>query len=123
MLTITDGGSLSRALSSSLDPSIKRLLSRRCKQLGGDIRDQACFIIVQPGDTLQSLEAELGFRVSGDPELTLRPEWVANHGGVVLEAVWILTDCGYAHVVAVPKRRAIDPKLVELFTALASDGA
>jgi hypothetical protein len=50
MLTITDGGSLSRALSSSLDPGIKRLLRLRCKQLGGDITHQARFVIVQPGD-------------------------------------------------------------------------
>ena len=122
MLTITDGGSLARALSSSLDPSIKRLLSRRCKQLGGDIKDQACFLVAQPGDTPEAIEAALDFPAFSQPELGFGCEWVADHGALY-EAVWLLTDCGFAHVALVPKHEGIDPALLSLCRTYAEQGA
>ncbi len=122
MLTITDGGSLTRALSSSLDPGIKGLLRLRCEQLGGDIEHHARFLLAEPGDDLESLEAELGFPIFGEPELSFAPEWVADEEGL-LEAVWILTDCGFAHVAVVPRGPGISPQLIEVFAAYASEHA
>ncbi len=60
MLTVTDGGSLSRALTTSLDPPIKRLLIERRDQLGGDITGLARFLIAEPLDGLNALETALG---------------------------------------------------------------
>ena len=45
MLTITDGGSLSRALRTPIDLRLKRLLIERRDQLGGDISGEARFVI------------------------------------------------------------------------------
>ncbi len=67
MLTITGGGSHARALSLPLDPRLKQLLVERRGQLGGDIAGEARFVIVEPGDSLQALEAELSFSVFQNP--------------------------------------------------------
>jgi len=113
MLTITDGGSLTRALRMSIDFHLKQLLIERRDQLGGDITDIARFIVIQPGDNLKALEQELGFPGLSDPEHSFGCEWIADHGDTY-EAVWVLTDNGFAHVVLVPKQHGIDPELLRL---------
>ncbi len=105
MLTITDGESLLSALSTSIDPSMKRLLIERREQLGGDIKGLARFLIAEPIDGLNALESELGFPVRGDLEDSFGCEWVEDHG-TFFEAVWILTDDGYAQVAFITKRGA-----------------
>ena len=108
MLTITDGGSLTRALSLPIDLRLKQLLLDRRDQLGGDITDIARFIVVQPGDSFKALEQELGFDIFqdadgvnfGDPGFSGRWEWLAYHGHC-FEMVFILTDDGFAHVVLI----------------------
>ena len=111
MLTIIDGGSLTRALTMPIDPRLRRLLSERRDQLGGDIASEVRFVIVQPGDTLDALERELGFPVLGDPEGSFGCEWVEDHG-TFYEALWILTDDGYAHVAFITKLGP-DPDLLK----------
>ena len=122
MLTITDGESLTRALSLPLDPRLKQLLIERRDQLGGDITDRARFVIVQPGDTLNGLEAELSFSVFqnpgdgtcfGDPNFTPGWEWLADHGHC-FELVFIMTDDGFAHVVLIQNAQGVDPELLKL---------
>ena len=109
MLTITDGGSLSRALSLPIDLRLKQLLMERRNQLGGDITDITRFVIVQPGDSISALETELGFSVFqnpadgtrfGEPDFTPGWEWLADHGHS-WEMVFILDDSGFAHVVLI----------------------
>ncbi len=119
MLTVTDGGSLLRALSTSIDPPMKRLLVERRDQLGGDIKDLARFLIAEPLGGLDALETELGFPVRGDLEGRFGCEWVADHG-TFYEAVWILTDDGYAHVALIPKQD-IDPGLLHLCELYVTD--
>ena len=119
MLTITGGGSLLRALSASIDPRLKRLLIERRDQLGGDIRGRARFLIAEPLDGLDALETELGFPVRGDLEGSFGCEWVADHG-TFYEAVWILTDDGFAHVALVPKQ-GVNPDLLRLCALYVTD--
>ncbi len=122
MLTITDGGSLTRVLRTSIDPHLKRLLIERRDQLHGQIEGEARFIVVQPGDTLDALEAELSFSVFqnpgdgtrfGDPDFTPGWEWLADHGHC-FELVFILTDDGFAHVVLIQNAQDVDPDLLKL---------
>lgn len=120
MLTITDRGSLTRALSRSLEPELKQLLIDRRDQLGGDITELARFMVVRNGDSLESIENELGFPGLSDPEGSFGCEWVADHGHSY-EAVWILTDDGFAHVVIVPKQRGVDPDLLNLCQLYVTD--
>ena len=119
MLSITDGGSLSRALKLPIDFRLKRLLIERRDQLGGDITDIARFVVVQPGDSLKALEAELGFSVFqncvdgrrfGDPEFSPSSEWIADHGHC-FEMVFIFDDSGFAHVVLIQNSPVQNRKL------------
>ena len=119
MLSISDGEALSRALRSDIHQGIKRLLQLRGRQVGGDIADQAHFCIVEPQDTIASLEEDLGFPLLVNPVDGTRPgelgytpgwEWTEDHG-YVWELCFIFTDSGYAHIVVVPKEKAIDPQL------------
>ena len=128
MLSITDGGSLSRALKLPIDVQLKRLLIERRDQLGGKIADIARFVIVQPGDSLSALETELGFSVFqnpadstrfGEPDFTPGSEWVAYHG-FCFEIVFILDDSGFAHVVLVENRPLVNRKLRLLCLTYAS---
>lgn len=66
----------------------------------------ARFIIVQPGDSMNALESELGWSVFenvtdgrrfGDPKFSPSWEWLADHEHC-WEMVFILTDDGFAHV-------------------------
>ena len=122
MLTIIDGGSLSRALGTPLDPRLKQLLIERRDQLGGRIEGEARFIVLQPGDGLDALETALGFSILenqtdgerfGDPEFSPSWEWLADHGHC-FEMVFIMTDDGFAHVVLVENCQGVDPELLKL---------
>lgn len=109
MLTINDRGSLWRALSLPIDLRLKQLLIERRDQLGGEITSDCRFVIVQPGDSLEALETELGFSIFqncvdgrrfGDPAFSPSWEWLAYHGHC-FEMVFIMTDDGFAHVVLI----------------------
>ena len=119
MLTITDGVSLSGALRMPLDVRLKQLLIERHDQLDGRIEGEARFIVMQPGDGLDALEAALGFSVLqnqtdgrrfGDPEFSPSWEWLAYHG-FCFEMVFIFDDSGFSHVVLVENRPLVNRKL------------
>ncbi len=129
MLTITDGGSLTRALNLPIDAPLKRLLTERRDQLGGDIKNIARFIVVQPGDGLAALETALGFSIRqnqtdgrrfGDPDFTPSWEWLADHGHC-FEMVFILTDDGFAHVALIENSPGVDPELLNLCELYVTD--
>jgi uncharacterized protein with ATP-grasp and redox domains len=131
MLSITDGGSLARALSAPINPWLKRLLKQRSDQLGGNIAEQARFIIMQPADTLEDLEQQLSFSVVqnpidgsrfGDQDFTPAFEYVVDHD-FCFEAVFIFTDDGFAHVLFVEKAEGVDPLLIALCQTYASEHA
>ena len=129
MLTLTNGGSLARALKLPIDPRLKQLLTLRRDQLAefGDLSEIARFVIVQPGDSLDALEKELGFSVFrnpvdgrqfGDPEFDPGWEWLADHG-FAWELCFIYDDSGFGHVVIIPNEQGIDPELLRLCQAYA----
>jgi hypothetical protein len=112
MLIINDQTSLERALSLPIEPRLKGLITERVRQLtadGFDFAEIAKFIIAQPGDSLAAVEKALGFSpfqnpVDGcvwpDPEFTPGWEWIADHG-YAYEAVFILDDSGFGHVLLI----------------------
>ena len=122
MIYVADATSLLRVLDSSIDARIQRLLTERRDQLGGDITDQARFVIVERGETTADVERQLGFSVFqnpgdgtcfGEPDFTPGWESIEDHGHC-FELVFIFTDDGFAHVVFVNKAVEIDPELLRL---------
>lgn len=112
MLTITNSAEMARVLSTMTDTTLKRILTDRVEQLaeydGYDLGELAHFLIVQPGDTLDTIEAALGYS-----PITSLCEVVIDHGGW-LEAVFIVSDDGFGWVLLVPDDPAAPPDLREL---------
>lgn len=131
MIHIRNSKALARALASPIEDQIKRLLSVRRDQLGGDIKDQAHFTIVQPGDTANELEQTVGFSVFrnpadgsrlGESDFTPGWEWIEDHG-FAYELCFIMDDSGFGHVVIVPNVDAVDGSLIELCATYAGQHA
>ena len=130
MLTINDGESLARALSTSIDPRLKQLLTDRIQQLDvADLSTAARFVIVQPGDTIADADQALGFSILqslgdgtryGDPDFSPGWEWIEDHG-FAFELVFIFTDDGFAHVVFVPNAPGISTDLLNLCRTYAAE--
>jgi len=131
MLIIRNSAAMAKALDGPSDTMLKRLLAQRSAQLsefGTDLGELACFIVVQPGDTLSDIETAMGFPITADfvdgipyGEEGFMPswEWIADHGGW-FEAVWILSDDGYGHVLFVQDQEGVDPQLLSLCREQAS---
>jgi hypothetical protein len=113
MLTITNSADMATALSTLTDATLKRILTDRVEQLaeydGCDLGELAHFLIVQPGDNLDAIEAALGFS-----PLTALAEVITDYGGW-FEAVFILSDDGFGWVLLVPDDLDIPHELVERF--------
>lgn len=131
MISITDGASLSRALRLPIDLRIKRRLIIRRDQLGGEIDDQARFVVMQPGDSLRALQSALGYSVFENPvdgtrfgETDFSPgfEWL-SFDGHLFEMTWILDDSGYAHVIIIPDSPMQNRDLRELCLTYAEERA
>lgn len=130
MLAITDRRSLARALNTSLDPKLKRLLTDRIRQLDvEDLTTAARFVIVQPGDTVTDLDQALSFSILenvadgsrfGNPDYSPGWEWMEDHG-FAFELVFIFTEDGFAHVVFVPRKPGINPDLLNFCATYAGE--
>ncbi|WP_374284586.1 hypothetical protein [Novosphingobium sp.] len=126
MLTITNSAEMASVLSIVTDATLKRILTDRVEQLseydGYDLGELAHFLIVQPGDALDAIEAALGFSplmnlVDGvrypSPDFVPSWEWITDHGGW-FESVFILSDDGFGWVLLVPDHPAVLLDLVQL---------
>ena len=131
MLTITDGGSLSRALRTPIDPRLKRLLTDRIQQLDvEDLSTAARFVIVQPGDTIADADRALGFCILqnladgtrfGDPDFSPGFEWIEDHGFAFELTFEATTD--FTVAVLVERGRGIDPNLLNFCATYAGEQA
>lgn len=85
MLTLTDGPSVSRALSdTTLDLDLRALIGFRAWQLhveqGLAIGPGFRLIVVQGGDTPDVINTALGFPITGDRADGHSHDWVEDHG-------------------------------------------
>lgn len=129
-IIVSDERTLSRALTSSIDPRLKRLLRDRVRQLDvDDLSSVARFVIVQPGDTIADADRALGFSILqnlgdaaryGDLDFSPGWEWIEDHGHTY-ELVFIFTDDGFAHVVLVANAPGISTNLLNLCRAYAGE--
>jgi hypothetical protein len=137
MLVIDSTASMDRALKGPLTGVIKRVLVLRRDQLssfeGYDLGDLGRWLIVEPGDTISTIETAAGLPIAAghadrneDDDLEHGPpwEWVLDHGGLY-EAPIILTDDGFGTVLIVSDHAGIEPTLLSMLRreAVASDEA
>ena len=97
---------------------ILALIKLRSRQLGPDFFG----ILVEPGDTVSSLEAASGCpilsnpfndAVYGDEDFVPMSEWIEDHG-CCYEMVFILSDADAGTALFIPKSSGLDPVLLSL---------
>lgn len=100
-------------LDSPIAPDLKCLLQTRRDQLMeyGDLSELGEFLIIQPGDTMASIDHAIGWPILMDGTPTF--EWVLRHG-TVWEMPFVLSDTGAGHVLIVPDAKGIYPALLDL---------
>lgn len=101
MLYISTGETLSYVLQTGCDPGLNTILNRYEEHLQDD--PIAELFVIQPGDRQSNLD-----RVRGRPfELW---EFIDRDDGW-FEAVFVIGDDGFGHVVLIPDKPDIDPSL------------
>jgi len=123
MIVIDGQSSLARIT----DPGVRALIERRADELGEDA-GLATFVVVEPGDPIESLDAQLGFDVLvnrldsaryGDPAFRPSFEVLEEHAGCY-EMVFVLADHGDGVLVFIPKHDGVDVRLLSLCAEFAT---
>lgn len=119
MISMQNDASIVSALQQPLHPELIDLVRRRRAILGNELpfADMAHFMIVEPGDTIDEIEAAIRWPVRPDLDTSTPSwEWVMDHG-FCYETVFVLSDDGYAVVLLVPVVKGIDPELMGMLRA------
>ena len=108
------------------DPDIRRLVEERFDQvLNGDEYDREIhgeMIVVEPGDTLESLEEETGLPIATNPfddcrfpypDFAPAAEFIDEHAPC-FEALYLFSDDGAGTSLFIPKAPGIDADLLAL---------
>ena len=108
------------------DPEIRNLVKLRFAQIcSGETHDpdrHGYMLVVEPGDTVQTIERQSGVPMLtdlfgearfGDPEFTPAAEVIEDRG-TVYELVFIFTDDGYGIEIFVPKVDGVDRELLAM---------
>jgi hypothetical protein len=120
MIALRDSIAMREAITHSLPSPLGRIIEQRITTLAEyveiELGELVHFIVVEPGDQLAELEAELGFSPLvnlvdgshfGDPAFAPPFEWLQDHGGW-FELVYILSDDGFGKVVFIPDDPGIE---------------
>ncbi len=105
-----DSASIHDAHASALGTELGDLIGQRIEELAGyegpDLSALIKILVLEPGDALTDVDAELGF------PLLARPCDVAQSQRDWFELTLVLSDDGFGVVVYVPKRPDLDPRLL-----------
>jgi len=115
------------------NPEIRRLVEQRIYDLGKEPFDLATlgyFLVIEPGDTLNTINTQLGFPILtnrwtglhfGQPDFVPSFEFVEEFSGC-FEIVFVISDDGFGIEVFVPKTAGIASELLELCQRYATPG-
>jgi len=108
------------------DPELRQAIERRIREIedtvGWDADTVGYFIVAEPGDSIEALEAESGCSILkgfyedarfGEEGFSPSFEWMDEHEGFY-EAVWILNDDGFGIDLFIPKQSGIDSDLLAM---------
>jgi hypothetical protein len=112
---------------------LRRLIEKRIAEINEccpwDADELGYFIVVEPGDSADVLEAEIGFPVLrgllddvpfGDEDFSPAFEWAEIHPEGFYELVYITSDSGYGFDIFVANAPGVDPELLALCQAYAT---
>lgn len=133
MITIYDSADMERVLSGPIDPDLKAILLGRLAVLypefaDFDLSDLAHFIIVEPGNKIDTIEQELGISIFINiiddirfPDPAFEPSWefcIARNGW--FDLTFALCDSGLGLCLLVPDADGVEPSLLQLCRAYAT---
>ena len=118
------------------DAGLRQLIQKRLAEISEccpwDADELGPFIVVEPGDTADLLEAEMGFSVLrnlfddtpfGHPDFAPAFEWAEAHPEGYFELVYIVSDGGYGYDVFIADHPGVDPELLALCRTYATQAA
>lgn len=121
------------AIAALPDITLRQLIERRIQEIESfsawDSDEMGPFIVVEPGDAVEALEAELGIPVLrglfddvpfGDADFSPSFEWAEAHPEGVFELLYVTSDSGYGHDVFIYDRPGVDPALLAMCRTYAS---
>ena len=133
MITIYDSANMQLVLEGPFDPDLKAILLERLALLAEfsewDLADLAHFIIVEPGDSIEAIESELGINPLvnivddaryPDPAFDPSFEFCIARAGY-FDLTFALCDSGLANCLLVPDRDDIEPTLLALCRSYATE--
>ncbi len=133
MLSLHNSASMQFAADTHPDPMLRSLLSLRIAQLtppdGADAGAAVHFLIFEPGDSLDAMEAELRFTplrnivdgsLYGDPDFTPSWEWIEFHDGWI-EIAYVFSDDGFGVIIFAQRVEGTEPNLIALCDEWAGD--
>jgi hypothetical protein len=115
------------------DASIRKLVQQRIDELGGDKFDAAVlgyFLIIEPGDSLDSINTQIGFNILANrftgirwdqPAFTPSFEFIEEFPACY-ELVFILDDSGYGVDIFISKGSGVNPDLLAVCQRYATPG-
>jgi hypothetical protein len=123
---LRDSVSIHDAIRAHPDPELRQLLSNVVQTLSEfddcDLADMVCFLIVEPGDTLAQVDAQLNFPILsnrfdgqpfGSPDFT--PSWdVLEAHAHWYELVFVMSDDGFGLEVFIPKHPEVPAELLAM---------
>jgi hypothetical protein len=124
MLSLRKSAAMHLAAATHPDPRFRELLTLRLGQFdqgdGTDLGELVHIVVFEAGDTLDELEAILGFTPLhndgasyGDSDFTPGWEWIMRHDRWI-ELVWIHSDFGNGAILFVQDADDVEPRLISL---------
>lgn len=124
------------AIAALPDVALRRLVEKRVAEINEscpwDADELGYFIVVEPGDTAEALEAEIGFPVLrnlfddmpfGHPDFAPSFEWSEIHPEGYLELVYVISDGGYGYDIFIVDHPDADQNLIAMCRAFATPTA
>ena len=115
MIVIRTAEEMTCALAAPLDPTLMHRLQVHWDRLseweGYELSELAVFLLAQPGDTLEQVEAAFGQPLVRDSTFCFLPEIIEKHGGWI-EATFILSDDGFGLTLLTQVDRDTDNRLL-----------
>jgi hypothetical protein len=112
MLLLRTSSAMHKVADTHPDPRFRALLSMRLGQLdqgdGADLGELVRIVVFEAGDTLDGLNASLGFNPFQGGH-----EWIKRHDGW-WEVVWIFSDWGDGAILFVQAADGVEPRLIDM---------
>jgi hypothetical protein len=112
MRVFRDTASIRASVAAFDDPDLSALVAKRFQELAEyddyDLGDLVNIFVIEPGDPLTAIDAELGFT------LVDRPIDVIENHPCWYELTIVLSDDGFGFVLYVPKQPGVEPDLLAM---------